>query len=255
MKLAAIYNAWDGIELLKGSIDCIKDHVDVVIIVYQKTSNFGEAYNPLPEINRMINGSIWNQVGTPFITLKEFVPEKIGGMFNEKEKRNIGLRVAREFGCTHFLHLDCDEYYKNFAEAKKMYIDSGKKGSVCKLYTYFKHPTYRFANADNYFVPFIHKLTPETVAGGQSYPFYVDPTRKINETDVTELPIFMHHFSYIRRNIDRKVRNSSAKKNIEQSSVMEDYYSEVLKTRPEGFFIKFFEQSLIVVENYFNINL
>jgi len=49
--LAAIYNVWDGIELLRGSMLQLKGHVDYFIIVYQTTSNFGEQYNPLPDID------------------------------------------------------------------------------------------------------------------------------------------------------------------------------------------------------------
>lgn len=251
MKLAAIYNIWDGVELLKGSIDCIKDHVDVVIFVYQRTSNFGEAYDPFSVMkNSMDSLSMKHEY-----SCIEYLPANMGGAFNEKEKRNAGLDIARKMNCTHFVHFDCDEYYKNFGEAKQMYIDSGKEGSVCKLFTYFKDPTFRFANADNYFVPFIHKLKDDSVAGGKNYPFYVDPTRKINEIDVIELPIFMHHFSYIRKNIERKCRNSSAKNNILKSSVLKDYYSEGILQNPEGYYVEFFDQKLTVVDNYFNINV
>jgi len=50
MKLAAIYNVWDGVELLHGSIECIKDHVNQIIIVWQNVSNIGEIYDPMPEM-------------------------------------------------------------------------------------------------------------------------------------------------------------------------------------------------------------
>jgi len=51
MKLAAIYNLWDGEELLLGSMKCLKDHVDLFIIVWQEVSNFGEPHNPLDNLN------------------------------------------------------------------------------------------------------------------------------------------------------------------------------------------------------------
>lgn len=252
MKLAAIYNVWDGVELLKGSIDCIKGHVDTIIIVHQHISNFGEMYDPLPEIDKIFDSHLTRSHECLY---SKYIPSDIGGALNEKQKRNRGLEIARSCGCTHFIHLDCDEYYKNFAEAKQMYIQSGAAGSVCKLFTYFKEPEYRFAEPDNYFVPFIHRLNENTVAGVKYYPFYVDPTRKINEENVIELPIFMHHFSYVRKNIDRKINNSSAKRNILKSTVMEDYNSKALNENPEGFFVRFFEQKLTVVDNYFNIQI
>lgn len=243
MKLAAIYNVWDGVELLKGSMNCLKNSVDIFIIIYQDVSNFGEHYNPLPEMDLQ---------GFNYI-LKKHTPYALVGSFNEIIKRNSGLDIAKKEGCTHFVHMDCDEYYTDFAKAKTQYIDSGKNGSVCKLYTYFKKPTWRFEHPDNYYVPFIHKLFPETKAGNKKYPFYVDPTRRINETDVIEIPTLMHHFSWVRNNIERKARNSSSKNNIAKSILMETYFSQELENNPEGYYVKDYGNKITVVENLFSI--
>lgn len=242
MKLAAIYNCWDGIELLRGSMECMKKHVDVFIIVFQNVSNYGEHYRPLGDM--YLKGLNYR--------LKLYNPEIGQGFKNEAAKRNLGIQTAREYGCTHFLHVDCDEYYEDFGKAKQQFIDSGAEGSVCQMYTYFKKPTLRFEKEDNYYVPFIHELRPETVAGGASYPYYVDPTRRINTLNVVEIDERMHHFSYVRRDIIMKVKNSSAKMNIERSQLLEDYYSD--KVAP-GYYVKDFKQKLIEVPNIFNICL
>src|SRR5688572_24354584 len=105
-KLCVIFNVWDGAELLNGSIDCIKNHVDLIIIVYQDVSNWGEYYDPLKDFNRH---------GLKYILVK-YEPKIKDGRTNEIAKRNLGLKVAKENGCTHFSHMDCDEYYENFAE-------------------------------------------------------------------------------------------------------------------------------------------
>jgi hypothetical protein len=241
MKLAAIYNVWDGVELLRGSMNCIKGHVELIIIVWQDVSNFGESYNPIPDIDLS---------GFSRVILQKYTPVPGNGMMNEKSKRNLGLDIARREGCTHFLHMDCDEYYEDFGKAKELFIESGKPGSVLKLMTYFKLPTLRFENPDNYFVPFIHELTEKTEAGARDYPFWTDPTRRINVSEVVELPVFMHHFSWVRLDIERKARNSSAKKNIENSFLMEDYRSEV----GTGSYIRDYQQKLIEVEDIFRIN-
>ncbi len=242
-KLAAIYNVWDGVELLRGSMMSIKNEVDIFIIVYQKVSNFGEKYNPLPEMDLS---------GFKYL-LVEYEPNSINGFQNEITKRNIGLECAKSLDCTHFMHVDCDEYYENFHIAKFEYLTKNEAGgSVCKIFTYFKSPTLRFKFPDNYYVPFIHKLNSYTAAGGNTYPFYVDPTRRINEKNVIELEIKMHHFSYVRKDIDRKVRNSSAKANIERSQLLQDYRSPEIQA---GSFVKDFKQNLIEVENQFNINI
>jgi hypothetical protein len=241
MKLAAIYNVWDGEELLKGSVDCVKDHVEAIIIVYQETSNYGEVYCPVfPEFN------------LKKIYFVKYIPGPGNGRHNEARKRNLGIAVAKGLKCTHFLHMDCDEYYSDFEVGKRCYIDSGSEGSVCKMWTYFKKPTLRFEQPDNYYVPFIHRLSTQTTSGFRGYPFYVDPTRAVNTCDVKEMPIYMNHFSWVRSNIDRKVHNSSARGNILASDLLRDYRSP--DTGP-GSYIKDFGQKLIEVPNQFSINI
>jgi hypothetical protein len=245
MKLAAIYNVWDGVELLKHSIASIKQDVDLIIIVYQDISNFGEEFNPLPEIKKAV-------YGIPHV-LHKYVPTVGNGFVNETTKRQIGIEIAYNYNCTHFLNLDCDEIYENFAKAKNLYIKSGAQGSVCKLFTYFKFPTLRFETEDGYFVPFIHELKSTTTAGSSvGYPFYCDPTRSINCNDVVCLPVHMHHFSWVRQNIERKCRNSSAKANIENGTMLQSYYDP---NCGPGFYVKDADKYLIEVPNQFNINL
>jgi len=210
IKLAAIVNVWDGCELLRGSIDCYKDHVDKIIIVWQNVSNIGEAYDPMPEMK------------FPFEIEKKIIHSKyepnfnIAASQNEVKKRNIGLDIAYNYDCTHFFHIDVDEYYQNFGAMKKEYFNSRCPGSVCRIYTYFKKPTLRLENLDGYYVPFIHELEESTRSGNCTYPFYCDPTRtisfseKVDKDCLWEMSQPMHHYSWIRNDIGRKVRNSSA---------------------------------------------
>ncbi len=244
-KLASIYNVWDGEEMLKYSINSIKNDVDLIVIVYQVVSNFGEKYDPYPEILDAIQGI------TDKTQLILYTPNSNTGFSNETAKRNLGIEAAKDANCTHFLHLDTDECYKNFTEAKDLYFKSGHKGSACRIFTYFKLPTLRFETEDGYFVPFIHELLPNTKAGNNSYPYYVDPTRRINCGDVVLLDVHMHHYSYVRKDIMRKVNNSSARANIAKGKVVEDYHNPEVKA---GFYVRDFEKKLIDVENYFNIS-
>jgi hypothetical protein len=244
MKLAAIYNVWDGVELLKYSIDSIKKDVDLFVIVYQDVSNFGEAFSPLHEIQKAIDGL--NTI------LYKYSPAQFNGFQNESNKRNVGIEIAKQNGCTHFLNLDCDEIYGDFKGAKQLYTVSKAEGSVCKLYTYFKSPTLRFETEDGYYVPFIHKILPKTIAGFSEYPFYVDPTRGINCSNVVCLPVHMHHFSWVRQNIERKCRNSSAKANLERGTMLESYYDPACGP---GYYVKDYDKKLIEVPNQFKIEI
>lgn len=229
-KLAAIYNLWDGCELLEGSMKCVKDHVDYFIIVYQEVSNFGEAYNPYEDILKAMPTG----VTTRFVKYQPALGHI--GSVNEANKRNAGIDAARSLNCTHFLHLDCDEYYEDFGALKEEYLQSGHEGSVCPLFTYFKSPILRLENMDGYFVPSIHELNPETQAGRSSYPFYTDPTRVINCSDVVKLSQPMHHFSWVRDDIERKARNSSAGQYGNRlKGLLADYHSPDLG---EGYAIK-----------------
>jgi hypothetical protein len=239
MKLAAIYNLWDGEEFLRASMKTV--NADVYLIVYQTISNFGEYHDPVPNID--LNG--FNAV------MVKYTPHRFGGFRNEIAKRNLGLETARELGCTHFLHLDTDELYKNFDEARNLYVASGKEGSAVKIFTYFKLPTFRFETEDGYYVPFIHKLHTHTLAGNNDYPFYCDPTRKINCSDVELLPVHMHHFSWVRRDINRKARNSSAKSNIERGTMLQSYNDPCVGP---GYYVKDYDKKLIEVEDFFNLN-
>lgn len=244
MKLAAIYNVFDGSELLDGSMTCLKFHVDHIIIIWQDVSNFGDYFDPTPDIKT---------TGYKNLTLHKYHPEIAkGASYNEKAKRNIGLDIARSLGCTHFLHIDVDEYYEDFAWAKDRYIKSRANGSVCGLYTYFKSPTLRFETPDEYYVPFIHELHSHTVAGVPTYPFYVDPTRRINTDNVVHLPFYMDHYSYVRKNISRKVNNSTARYNIEKTTLIADYHSDL----KHGSLVKDYHgKKLIEVKNKHNIYL
>lgn len=243
IKLAAIYNVWDGCELLRGSMMTMKDHVDIFIIVYQTASNHGEHYDPLPDMD--LTG--FKCVMVPF------TPEQNGGALNETLKRNLGLNIAKQEKCTHFLHLDTDEFYKDFEAAKLEFLNSGADGSVCPIYCYFKRPTWRFLQKEGYFVPFIHKLWPDSKAENCKYPYYVDPTRRINTEKVVLLNESMHHFSWVRKDIERKARNSSAGDLTKNNIIFEDYHSEVLESNPEGFYVRNFDRKITVVDDYFGL--
>lgn len=249
MNLAAIYNIFkDSVELLPYSLNCLKGHVDQVIIVYQNVSNYGEDAGEYELFSEDFIKNIF-----PGIIQVQYTPDlSQNGAFNETKKRNIGLGIAKEQGCSHFLHMDSDEIYEDFGKAKQQFINSGSGGSVCQMWTYFKKPTLRFKNLDNYFVPFIHKLEPDTFCGMQKYPWYVDPTRRVNQKDVVLIEEKMHHFSWVRKDIMMKVRNSSARGNIANSNRLADYNNPLIG---EGFYSKDYDQKLIDVPNIFNIEI
>lgn len=232
MRLAAIYNVWDGEELLKGSIDQIRDETDIIIIVSQHISNYGERYRPKLDGNYDIE-----------ILYEPDVSK--GGTWNETRKRNIGIQKAIQLGCTHYILMDCDEYYDDFKDLKN------HPDAVLPLFTYFKHPTYRLSPIEQYFVPGIITITQDIKVGNFNCGYFCDPTRKPNKK-LTYHEHYMHHYSYVRNNILRKINNSSAKFNIERrkSVLIED-----LQCAKPKYYVKFYKKTIILVPNYFNIHV
>lgn len=211
MKLAAVYNVWDGLEHLDKSISLIYPFVDYVILVWQHVSNFGE-HNPDTDTMVQVLATKY-----PKVTHLHYTPDvSKGGTKNEENKRFKGTMLAKELGATHFLHIDTDEYYvpSDFEAGKAFVLEHNLDTSYCKLVTYFKQPNYRLEPLESYYVPFICKITSCNIGG---FGIYVDPTRGTSPKGrQKEVPIFMHHMSYVRNDIAQKLRNSSARGNIKE---------------------------------------
>lgn len=207
MKLAAIYNIWDGEELFKYSLESID--VDDVIIIWQETSNFGEKHDPFYAI-----------AGNGY--LHKFHPDlTISGQENELNKRMLGIRLAAQRGNTHYMFIDSDEVYnkEQFKAAKEKAFKYDI--TACRLYTYYHSPEYRLTPLEEYYVPFICKIKEGMFLPTKENPYFVyaDPTRGFRtKWDSTYIfkpdELMMHHFSYVRRDIGRKLRNSSARGNF-----------------------------------------
>jgi hypothetical protein len=108
-------------------------------------------------------------------------------------------------------------------------------------------------------VPFIHKITDGLkFEWNTKYPFAfegpkreirIDPTRQLNIISGVEMSeITMHHMSWIRSDIKKKIRNSSARQNIEKSTIVRDY-----RNAKEGYYCEFYRTKLEACENLFNL--
>ncbi len=235
MVIAAIYNVFDGEELLEHSIDQIRDEVDIIICVVQEYSNYGQyyqgGYNKCFQLlcNHKIN------------LIQKFKPNSsLTPQQNENEKRNIGINRARERGATHFMLMDCDEFWTDIPEPDCAH----------RMYTYFKHPTLRYETMESYYVPGLMTLKNNTKVGAYNCGFYCDPTRKPNHK-LKEGKEIMHHFSYVRKDINRKIENSTAKSNI---FAKKDKLFTDLEKACDGYSMTFVPNRLVEVENIFGID-
>lgn len=208
--IVAIYNVWDGLELLRASVDNIKKCVDQVIIVFSVKSNHGEL-NEFP-IDDYADCILIN-----FEPNMDYRPAR-----NETAKRNAGLEYAKSIKADFFIMMDADEFYDpaEFTESMKLMAYPAIKGLVCKSKVYFKRPTLTIGY-DTTYVTAIHRMDKslQYVYNHQAYPFMthkgvlrIDPTRRLNIDSGVMLThrLVMHHYSWCRKDIMQKIRNSTA---------------------------------------------
>lgn len=228
MKLAAIYNSWDDFDILKASIENIRPLVDVVIVVFSYKSNYGEdREGPDGSAYKFPYGNV------PVYFIDYKTKPGIPPAENERSKRNYGLEYAKSIKCTHFLSCDTDEFYEPepFLKEKERFLNENLNGLVCASQVYFKHP-WLTIGLDTTLVTFIHKITPNLkFEFNKRFPFAfdglnirIDPTRQLNiDSGVEWSQIIMHHYSYIRKDLEKKIRNSSARANLERSTIRQDF--------------------------------
>lgn len=257
MRLCCILNVWaDAVCLLPY---CLQNQancgVDGIIIVWSEASNHGEVVKDyMPQI------AIWEQGSLPEFHIFQREPFLHYPLNCETDKRNFGIQKARELGYTHFLNADSDELYKpeEFKKARERFeSEPDLKGLVCPSEVFFKSPRLTVGK-DVTLVPFIHELTPDIKCEfNKRYPnswingqIRIDPSRSFNINSGVEYTedVTMFHYSYLRKDLEIKIRNSSARANLERSTIREDY-----KNAAPGVFCKFYGKTLQECENIFNL--
>lgn len=244
MKLCAIFNVWDDYDLLDHSTKHIDPLVDGIIVVASTKSNYGEV-SEIPER--------WKDR----VVIRE--PQFSHAMNSETDKRNYGLQIARLSGYTHFITMDADEFYNptEFLKAKERFnTEPDLQGLVCSLQCYFGKPTLTIG-IEVTRVPFIHQLTPTIKHEfNKKYPFAwegrdikIDPTRSLSINDGVKWDdTVMHHMSHVRKDYPKKIRNSTARANLEASCILND-----LENAKPGYFCEYYKKELHEVPNYFNL--
>lgn len=160
---------FDGEELLEGSIQSIRHHASHVVVVYQTLSNFGHAARP--KLEKLLNYLAGSGILLRFfytshtsqglidelvhykprdftdeekvdLVSKNCNPAEVGGnprhvapqFFNELTKREIGRQRCAAAGCSHFMSMDTDEFYKadQLTHAMRQIEEKGLDGTACK---------------------------------------------------------------------------------------------------------------------------
>ena len=213
-KLGLTINCFDSSELLFDLISQIRDQVDWVAGFYQKKSYWKNAMDPkdMAELERLKSLGLIDE-------LIEFKPNFLKySREQETDKRNMGISLAKERGCSHILNIDADEFYDKdqFRVAKKMINENGWPITYWSYVNYFRDLEHYLVYPFRPFVPGIHSTYFNYTFNGPA-PGPTDPTRRIYNplnigTYIFEDEIIrMQHFAWIRKNIRKKLENWSAK--------------------------------------------
>jgi hypothetical protein len=258
MVLGCCYNLFDGEELLLHSVKSIRNCADYIVVIYQDVSNYGNfsSIELLPLLNDLKEKKIIDDF------VKYFPMMNLKGHGNEIAKRNMGMEKCQEAGCTHFMTMDVDEFYKeselNFV---KEFVETDKyDSSACQMQTYYKTAEWAITPPESYYVPLIYKIDERKFNLNVRWPISADPTRRL---DSKKLMIFMrdkiemHHMSYVRKDIRAKLNNSSAnvnwKNRIEELANYHDNWTPIKMARFAGSEERLYD--IRQVPNYFNINI
>jgi hypothetical protein len=151
------------------------------------------------------------------------------------------------------MSMDSDEFYKE-DELKKVLdvmVEGNYDSSACQLQTYWKSGEWVLNPPEEYYVSLIYKIrTGVDFVLGHNFPVLVDPTRRMNPGNCkifTRDEIEMHHMSYVRKDISKKLYNSSAVHNFSDKL---DFLCNYFNNWKEG------ERALLagMEEHYYNLN-
>ncbi|WP_210338313.1 hypothetical protein [Ensifer sp. ENS03] len=204
--------------------------MDYINIVVQFVSNVGNSAAPGLEV-------VLHQIEAERLVddIHIYEPDfSIAPVRNELNKRNIGLQLAKNAGVSHFLTMDCDEYYPSdeFAAAKNFIEANNIISTAVRTYLHIKRPIWRSEMPDNTCCAFLTKIeeADELVLDAPYPAAFVDPTRRLNGSNQTLLLplelISMRHMNLVRIDLNNKLNNSSNAAATEFMSKVKAAYGE-----------------------------
>lgn len=228
--------AFEGTEHLANIITELQDCLDYVSIGLQRKSYHGDPIE-LIDLNEIIRLRDEDHLVDNIVEIELNMEDE--PRIQETDKRNILIQDAEDHGCSHVIIIDSDEFYSknSFIKALKEIDDNDYEMTYCQYVNYYhdyKHfLVYPFK--DGMYVPFVSKTKYRHSFECQDFPLPSDPTRryvrpyseivkvkygdnvydkKIYTVDYHVFPwntVKMHHLSWIRADIRKKVNMWSSK--------------------------------------------
>ena len=235
--------AFEGIEHIKNITYEIRELVDTIVICLQKESYHGEPIhqedvdlaNQLLEYG-YVDDIIWFKASDLHTEEGNAGPRWI-----ETDKRNFILDYLENTAkCSHSLVIDSDEFYdkEDFEYAKNLLDkDESARVSYCQYINYYRDYSHVLVWPFLAYVPFITESSFRFHFENGTFTLPSDPTRRyVTDSSVTPKIlafdiIKMHHLSWIRIDIEKKLHNWSAKRYFQKdelhNAILNRYYNYV----------------------------
>lgn len=232
---------FEGTEHLYNIISTLRQSVDYVSLGLQRLSYHGDKISEidLQEIFRLRDeDKILDSIVE--IELDTTKPARV----QETDKRNILIQDAEDNGCSHVIVIDSDEYYtrKSFESALQKIDENDYEMTYCQYVNYYHDYEHylKYPFPDGMYVPFVSKTKYRHSFECSDFFLPSDPTRRYvrpydriekkknqkgEEVDVkhytVDYHVFewnevkMHHLSWLRADIRKKLNSWSSKKLFE----------------------------------------
>jgi hypothetical protein len=229
VKAGVSYNVFNGEEHLLASLAQVRSCVEHINLVVQYRSYIGRPcsaalYDVLAEARR--EGL--------YDVLHEYEPDTgLSPKLNELAKRSIGLEIAKAHGATHFMTMDCDEYYvpTEFAAARDFIVRSDVRTTAVATYLHIRRPIWRSREPDTTYCAFLTEIGLDSrLVLNAPYPVAVDPKRRLHGDEPSfhlfdPAEIAMRHMNLVRLDLTSKLENSPNAGNLDFMSRVAKAYS------------------------------
>ena len=217
--------AFDDTCHLKSIVSELRDLCDEIVICLQKESWHGDPIEQevVDYVDRLlqkkfIDDVIWFESENDYDDKDPAKPRMI-----ETDKRNFLLDFMQEKGCTHAHVIDSDEFYDHddYKNTIDVILQNDIKVTYCQYINYYRDYCHVLVWPFLCYVPFISDIHYRFDFKNGSFDKPSDPTRRYKLQDGEQYCILsfklikMHHLSWIRKNIEDKIKNWSAKRYFE----------------------------------------
>lgn len=238
---------FDDVFHLRNMISEIRPLVDEIVVCMQNESYYGVPIDQsvVAYVGKLVEDKLVDHV--IWFTPKD-MHEDMGNhapRFVETDKRNYILDFLQyDCGCSHSMVIDSDEFYcaGDFLEAKRI-IDAHPEicVSYCQYVNYYRDYMHVMVWPFQSYVPFITESSYRFSFTNGTFDKPSDPTRRYEiTTKGVKYAIFsfqtvkMHHLSWIRKDIAKKIDNWSSKKYFENNVGLRERIIDRYENYKEG---------------------